>query len=100
MVEKKRRHLVKLFPADGAVALLAQHPHLGGAAITHRVIAFPHREYVDVLAAQHTRALCVFLRGGFHIVKRHWSCVVFQISLFNPCGFGRVVNDSTGSEAG
>lgn len=100
MLEEKRRHLVKLFPANGAVALLAQHPHLGGAAVTHRVIAFPHRVYIDVLAAQHARALCVFLLGGFHDVKRHWSCVVFQFSLFNPCGFGRAVNDSTGSEAG
>lgn len=33
-------HLVELLPADCAVLLLAQHPHFGGAAVTHRVIAF------------------------------------------------------------
>jgi len=74
--ERARRHLVELFPADGAVLLLAQHPHLGGATVTHRVIALPHREHVDVLAAQHTCALHVFLKGGFHTVRRHWLCVL------------------------
>lgn len=83
-------HLVELLPADGAVFLLAQHPHLGGAAVTHRVIALPHREHVDVLAAQHTCALRVLLRGVFHTERRHWLCVL-AFSRFNPCGIAGLV---------
>lgn len=60
------------------------------------MIALPHREHVDVLAAQHA---AVSLSGGLHTVGRHWLCVL-EFSRYNPLGFGRFVNDSTGSEAG
>ena len=36
-------HLAQLLAAHGAVPLLAQHPHLGGAAVAHRVVAAPQR---------------------------------------------------------
>lgn len=59
---RRTAYLVELLPADGAVLLLAQHPHFGGAAVTHRVIAFSEGEYIDFLAAQNTLLLW-FLSG-------------------------------------
>lgn len=46
-------HLAQLLAAHGAVALLAQHPHLGGAAVAHRVVAAAQRSGLQVAAAQH-----------------------------------------------
>ena len=46
-------HLAQLLAAHGAVALLAQHPHLGGAAVAHRVVAAAQRRGLQVPAAQH-----------------------------------------------
>ena len=56
----KKAHLVELLPADGAVLLVAQHPHLGGAAVTNRVVAFSQGEDIYFLAAQDAVLLCFF----------------------------------------
>lgn len=53
-------HLVELLPADGAVLLVAQHPHFGGAAVTNRVVAFSQGEDTDFLAAQDAVLLGLF----------------------------------------
>ena len=46
-------HLAQLLAAHGAVPLLAQHPHLGGAAVAHRVVAAAQRCGLQVPAAQY-----------------------------------------------
>lgn len=46
-------HLAQLLAAHGAVPLLAQHPHLGGAAVAHRVVAAAQRRGLQVPAAQY-----------------------------------------------
>lgn len=48
-----RRHLAQLLAAHGAVPLLAQHPHLGGAAVARRVVAAAQRRGLQVPAAQY-----------------------------------------------
>lgn len=58
-----KHHLVELLPADSAVLLIAQHPHLGGAAVTNGMVTFSQGEDLDLLAAQNTVLLRVFCRG-------------------------------------
>lgn len=50
-------YLVELLAAHGAVLLVAENSHLGGAAVANGVVAFSYRENLHFLTTQDTGLL-------------------------------------------
>lgn len=59
-------YLVQRLSAHGAVLLVAERPHLGGAAVAHGVVALPHGEHLHLLTAQHADLLRFLGHRGTH----------------------------------